>query len=253
MVRSIALLGVALLATTTIAEQPGLYEMRVYYPQPGKFEAMMSRFRDHTCALFEKHGMQNIGYFVPTKDPQSKLVYFLGFPNAAAREASWKAFIDDPAWQTAYKASEKDGPLVAKVESFLMQPTDFSPPFEPTASGGSAKVYELRDYTASKGNLAALQSRFRDHTCELFKKHGMTNVLYFTRIEGQPDADTKLVYLLAHDSEDAAKASFDAFRQDPKWVAAREASEKAAGGSLTAAENGVLSEFFTAADFSPLK
>jgi hypothetical protein len=81
----------------------------------------------------------------------------------------------------------------------------------------------------------------------------MTNVLYFTRLKDQPDADVKLIYLLAHDSEEAAKASFDAFRQDPQWVAAREASEKAAGGSLTVAKDGVLSEFLKPADFSPLK
>jgi len=253
MTRLLTVLAMTCFAVVAAAESPGIYEMRVYYPHPGKFEAMMSRFRDHTCALFEKHGMQNIGYFVPTQAPDSKLVYFLGFPDEAAREAAWKSFVADPEWQKVYKESEKDGPLVSKVESFLLKPTDFSPSFSPTASGSSPKAYELRDYTASPGNLDGLLARFRNHTLELFKKHGMTNVLYFTRLKDQPDADVKLIYLLAHDSEEAAKASFDAFRQDPQWVAAREASEKAAGGSLTVAKDGVLSEFLKPADFSPLK
>jgi hypothetical protein len=59
-----------------------------------------------------------------------------------------------------------------------------------------------------------------------------------------------LVYLLGHDSVDAAKASFDSFRQDPDWVAARKASEEKAGGSLTEAKDGVLSEFLTPTDYS---
>jgi hypothetical protein len=59
-----------------------------------------------------------------------------------------------------------------------------------------------------------------------------------------------LIYLLAHDSVAAAKASFDAFRQDPAWMAAREASEKKAGGSLTEAKDGVLSDYLVPTDYS---
>ena len=55
-------------------------------------------------------------------------------------------------------------------------------------------------------------------------------------------------------AEAAAKASFDAFRADPTWIAAKEASEKKAGGSLTIAQpNGVKSEFLVPTDYSPVK
>ena len=88
---------------------------------------------------------------------------------------------------------------------------------------------------------------------ELFAKHGMTNLIYWNRAEGQPQADRMLVYLLGHDSVDAAKASFDSFRQDPDWVTARKASEEKAGGSLTEAKDGVLSEFLVPTDYSTWK
>src|SRR5262245_47204249 len=72
------------------------YELRTYYSAPGKLEALHARFRDHTCKLFEKHGMVNVGYWVPLDNPDGKLIYLLAYPNREARENSWKAFMADP-------------------------------------------------------------------------------------------------------------------------------------------------------------
>ena len=113
-------------------------------------------------------------------------------------------------------------------------------------------VYELRTYTTEPGRLPALHARFRDHTVKLFEKHGMKNVVYLTPIdaEGKP-VDNKLVYLLAHKSQAAAKASFDSFRQDPEWKAARDASEK--DGKIVSAAVPIESQFYVPTDYSPLK
>jgi|MGYP000267959232 hypothetical protein len=54
----------------------------------------------------------------------------------------------------------------------------------------------------------------------------MTNIAYFSTIDKDPTKQGKLLYLLAHSSEDAAKASFDNFRKDPNWIKVKEASEK---------------------------
>jgi hypothetical protein len=111
-------------------------------------------------------------------------------------------------------------------------------------------VYELRTYTTEAGRLPALHARFRDHTVKLFAKHGIKNVIYLTPIdaEGKP-VDNKLVYLLAHKSQAAAKASFDSFGKDPEWNAAREASEKD-GKILTMRPE---SQFYVPTDYSPMK
>jgi hypothetical protein len=226
-----------------------VFEMRIYYAADGKLDALNARFRNHTCKLFEKHGMQNIGYFMPIENPERKLVYFLAYPDRKARDISWKAFMADPEWQAAYKASEVDGKLVKRLESRFLKATDYSPEIKSDTQGN--RTFELRTYTASPGNLQYLHSRFRDHTCKLFQKHGMTNVAYWAPVEGQKGADNTLIYILSHTSIDAAKASFDAFRQDSDWIAARKASEEKAGGSLTV-ENGVVSEFLKATDYSPI-
>ena len=227
-----------------------VFEMRVYYAADGKLDALHARFRDHTCKLFEKHGMTNVGYWVPVENPDRKLVYILAHKSREAADKSWKDFIADPDWQKAYKESEKDGKLVDKIERKFLTATDYSPAAKP--SSGGERVFELRTYTASPGNLENLNARFRDHTLKLFEKHGMTNVGYFVPSKGEKGADETLIYILAHKSVDAAKASFDEFRKDPDWVAARKASEEKAGGSLTA-KDGVKSVFMKATDYSPMK
>jgi hypothetical protein len=234
------------------AEDTRVYEMRTYYAPAGKLDALHSRFRDHTVKLFEKHGITNIGYWVPIQNPDQKIVYVLAYPTRDAREQSWKAFLNDPDWKKAHAESEKDGKLVAKIESVFMNATDYSPEIK-ASKGDGERVFELRTYTTVPGRLDALNSRFRDHTLKLFEQHGMTNIFYWKLMPDQPKSDVTLIYLLAHKSQDAAKASFGAFRQDPKWTAAREASEKAAGGSLTVAEGGVKSEFLKATGYSPTK
>jgi hypothetical protein len=252
------ILRTLLLSTMLAAALPSIaaekdtrsFEMRTYYAAPGKLDDLLARFRDHTVKLFEKHGITNIGYWVPIENKDNKLVYVIAFPSREAQAKSWKEFGADPDWQAARKASEEKGKLVTKAESVFLNATDFSPAIKPSAA--APRVFELRTYTTTPGNLGRLQARFRDHTVALFQKHGMTNLFYWIPMADQKTADNMLVYLLAHASTDAAKASFTSFRGDPVWVAAKEASEKDAGGSLTMPD-GVKSEFLKALDFSPTK
>lgn len=106
-----------------------VFEMRTYYTNPGKMEALHARFRNHTCKLFQKHGITLVGFWSPTdaKEAERKMVYILAFPSREAADKSWQAFRDDPEWKAAKAASEKDGVLVEKVESVFLHPTDYSP------------------------------------------------------------------------------------------------------------------------------
>jgi hypothetical protein len=245
----------ALFTMTTSADDKKdaiVYEMRVYYAEPGKLDALHARFRDHTMKLFAKHGMTNVGYFVPAGDNKdNKLVYFLSYPSKDAAAQSWKAFGADPDWKKAKAESEKNGKLVAKAESKYMSPTDYSPELK-IGEANAVRVFELRTYTTTKGNLPALDARFRDHTMKLFEKHGMRNLVYWHLLPDQKGTDNTLIYLLAHRSPEAAKSSFDAFRGDPAWKTALAESEKKAGGPLTE-KGGVVSEFLKPTDYSPLK
>lgn len=105
-----------------------VYEIRTYTCEPGKLPNLLARFRDHTIKLFEKHGITNVGYWVPTEGPthENTLIYIVAHKNRDAAKASWDAFRKDPAWIAARDASEASGKIVAKVESVYMDATDFS-------------------------------------------------------------------------------------------------------------------------------
>ena len=107
-----------------------VYALRTYYAAPGKLAALNARFREHTLKLFAKHGMRNVAYWneQPTQEhPDGRIIYVLAYPSRAARDASWKAFVDDPEWRAVAARSEADGKLVAKVDSVFMTMADYSP------------------------------------------------------------------------------------------------------------------------------
>ena len=106
-----------------------VYELRTYKTNPGKLDALHARFRDHTCKLFQKHGIELVGFWTPTEGDEAKdtLVYIVAFPSVEAQKQAWKAFGDDPDWKKAKADSEKDGVLVKTVTSQNLTPTDYSP------------------------------------------------------------------------------------------------------------------------------
>jgi hypothetical protein len=236
-------------ASSAAAADTPTYELRIYYTHPGKMPDLLKRFREHTCALFEKHGMVNIGYWLPVEaKDQDKLYYILEHKSRDAAKASWKAFVDDPAWHKVRDASEAAGKIVSKVDSIYLEETDYSPAWPASAAPGS-RIFELRTYVCNEGKLEALDARFRNHTLKLFAKHGMTNLPYFHLTDADKGAGKTLIYFLAHASVDAAKASFTAFRNDSDWVKVRTESEK--DGSLLV--NPPSSVFLAPVDFSALK
>ncbi len=204
-----------------------VYELRTYTTNEGKLDNLNARFRDHTVGLFKKHGMESVGYWVPTDGPQSEntLIYVLKHKSRAAAEASWNAFLADPEWKRVAAESQQDGPILAKrPESVFMEEADYSPKFAGDKKGEDA-VFELRTYRCNEGKLKNLDARFRDHTIRIFNRLGMQSVAYWHPTDEPASQDT-LIYMLRYDSRDAAKASWQAFRADEEWKKVAEESQK---------------------------
>src|SRR6266850_2561174 len=107
-----------------------VYELRTYTTLPGRLPALHKRFAEHTLKLFEKHGMKNAMYWVPTDDARkdNTLIYFLSHESQEAADRSWKAFASDPDWIKVRDASEADGKILAKPpERVYMKLTEYSP------------------------------------------------------------------------------------------------------------------------------
>ncbi len=219
----LSLLFIQQLATAQVKDTR-LFELRIYYCNPGKLNDLKARFANHTTRIFEKHGMTNIAYWLPVNNTDSALYYVLAFPGKEARDASWKSFVADPEWKQVSSKSEENGKIIARITSILMDADAISPIIKPSQQNPE-RVFELRTYTCLPGKLPNLLARFRDHTQKIFESHGMTNIAYWTTIE-KDSTQPKLIYILAHKSEEEGKKSFDAMRADPVWIAVRDASEK---------------------------
>ena len=132
-------MGAAVMLSTVSSTASGLeaqsgksdvvYELREYHANEGKLDALVSRFRNHTDAIFKRHGMVSVAYWTPTDEPLKgkTLIYILRHPSRAAATANWKSFHDDPEWVKVSTASEVNGKLVDHIDSTYMTLTDFSP------------------------------------------------------------------------------------------------------------------------------
>jgi heme-degrading monooxygenase HmoA len=118
--------GLSTMGTPHAQAEDMVYELRTYSAVPGKLPDLEKRFRDHTMQIFEKHGIKNIGYWIPTDKPDT-LIYIIAHKSRSAAAASWKAFHADPEWKQVQRESEKNGKLVTHVDSVYMTPTDYSP------------------------------------------------------------------------------------------------------------------------------
>ncbi|MES2184995.1 MAG: NIPSNAP family protein [Pseudomonadota bacterium] len=104
-----------------------IYEMRVYRTVPGRLPLLLSRFKEKTLAIWERHGIRPVGFFTTLVGESSNdLTYLLAWESMAEREAKWGAFQADPAWHKERAESEKDGPINANVSNSFLSPTAFS-------------------------------------------------------------------------------------------------------------------------------
>jgi len=106
-----------------------VYELRTYTTPEGKLDDLLARFRNHTMRIFEKHGMTNVGYWLPQDETlrQNTLVYMISHPSREAADQAWRDFSADPEWQRVSEESQRDGRIVSNVQRMYLDPTDFSP------------------------------------------------------------------------------------------------------------------------------
>ena len=105
-----------------------VYELRLYHVHEGKMEALRDRFGNYTDAIFRRHNMKSIGYWLPEDAPSSQnlFIYILEHPSRQESEKNWAAFQADPEWQKVKAESEKNGPLVDHIDRYFMDPTSYS-------------------------------------------------------------------------------------------------------------------------------
>ena len=111
---------------------PGFYELRIYKAQPGKRDALAARFASRTAALYARHGITNVGYFIPQQsdaelgiDAADTFIYVRGYPSKDERDKRLKAAHDDPEFEKVVIAQERDPNtrLIVKAHNIDMTPS----------------------------------------------------------------------------------------------------------------------------------
>jgi len=226
--------------------EPLFFEMRTYYCHPGKLDDLLKRFNDHTMKLFEKHGMVNMGYWVPIDNSDNKLVYLMGYQSRDQRDKAWDAFMNDPEWKRVWEASKVNGPIVDSVINKFYTYTGYSPKLKKEDVG--PRIFSLRTYYTNEGKLKNLHDRFENHTLEIFKNNGMSNIAYFNLDPSHEESDNVLTYFITFTDTITRKASWRSFGEDPAWKSAYENSIK--DGKLV---DSLTAELMIPTTFSPLK
>ena len=109
---------------TVVAQSNGkVFELRTYTTAEGKLPNLQARFRDHTMQIFERHGIENVGYWVPQDTPNT-LTYIISHDSRQAAQENWQDFRNDAEWPGVAAAS---GVGRVQVESVYMEATDYSP------------------------------------------------------------------------------------------------------------------------------
>ena len=220
------------------------FEMRTYTVNDGKMPDLIQRFQNHTRTLFNKHGIENMAYFLSEEQPDKQLTFIIGYPSASERDIRWNNFANDPEWKAVAAASEANGKIVQKVDQVFMV---WAQGLNSRKVSRPSGIFQLRTYHLLPGKLDAIQTRFRDHTQALFEKQGLSNYPYWITVE-KDGVQPKLVYFLGHQNKEEFNAAFGRFVADPEWIRVRDASE--APGKIVEKIDAL---FYTALPFSPMK
>lgn len=277
MIRSLYPLVIALMmGVASMAQDSQVYELRTYTSEPGRQADTLKLMSYEGLPYLKKHKIDLVGVWTPVEVADERVFMLVRHKDKPTSEAAWSAFQNDAGWKEAVEKSQIDGKKpVAGIERVFLTTNAYSPVLNVEKVGN--RIFELRTYITTPNNLPNLNARFQNHTLELFKKHGMTNIVYWSVRKGEatscgdllkalspigksnasvdaslPAAGNALVYFLAHASPDAAKDSFGKFREDPNWQKALKESEATAGGPLTV-KDGVKSLYLKPVAFSPLQ
>jgi NIPSNAP len=112
-------------------EAAGFYELRIYTAQPGKRDALAKRFADRTAAIYARHGITNVGYWIPQQsDPElgisaeNTFIYMRAYPSKGERDKRLNAAHDDPEFgEVVTKQERSPDRLIVKAHNIDMVPS----------------------------------------------------------------------------------------------------------------------------------
>ena len=104
-----------------------IHELRIYHAVPGRMPDLNNRFSNITLKMWDKFGIRQVGFWTTLVGPSNNALYYLlEWQSLAEREQKWNAFAANPEWLAARAETEKNGPLVERIENIFLTPTAYS-------------------------------------------------------------------------------------------------------------------------------
>ena len=197
-----------------------LYELRKYDVMPGKLPALVDRFGSFTTKRWPDYGIRLVGFWTPeVGQNNNQVVYMFAWESFEERQTRFPAWQADPERAKVWEETERDGPLVRRVNNLLMQPTAYSQldvgtPYGSDAAARAPYLFELREYEVMPGKLPSLVKRFGEFTIGCFQQLGYRQVGYWTPVMG--GHNHQLIYMLAWESYDERRKCFGEFNANPE-------------------------------------
>lgn len=101
-----------------------IHQLRIYEIFDHNREAFLARFAGQSARIMARHGFTLVASWETRTTRRMEFVYLLSWPDEAAMDAGWAAFLADPEWIEAKRATrEACGPMVGEIEDRVLVPT----------------------------------------------------------------------------------------------------------------------------------
>lgn len=105
-----------------------LHQLRIYEIFDHNREAFLERFDAHSARIMARHGFTLLATWETRTPRRREFVYLLAWPDEAAMDAGWAAFLADPEWIEVKRATrEAHGRLVGEIEDRVLVPVGDAP------------------------------------------------------------------------------------------------------------------------------
>lgn len=150
-----------------------IYELRLYTVVAGRMADNHDRFQNHLPALFERHGIKNVGRWTAVSGPNAPMfVYMMTYEDMAERDRQWDAFYGDDDWWAVRSKTNGEEQMVERFDLLFLKPNPIWQPSPESANELLGGVQELFITEVAVGHNAEANALLRDTMIPLVEQSG---------------------------------------------------------------------------------
>lgn len=197
-----------------------IYELRIYQANEGRMQDLVTRFRQHTDALFNQHGLQPMVYWTAsggTPRQNRRFIYILKHSSRYDAFSNWVHFTNDRKWQRVLETPQFKGLLEGKPVSYFALPPEPNH-LKQRLSEQTGGVHELLIYQAENCDARTLRQFYIESVQPVFEKHQVSTLASWIPFD-QPESERLLITIVHHPDKQKAATNWQAINETTNWQA----------------------------------